>query len=62
MVSYNGILATSQTEQVQKNCRKGLILTSHIMPKSNFRAIINLKSSVYRELPLAPPDILSPTP
>jgi hypothetical protein len=34
------------------------LVPTHIMLESNFRDITNLKSSVSRELPLAPPDIL----
>jgi hypothetical protein len=58
MVSHRGMLTTSQTEQVHKNCLEDQISMPHIMAESNFRAITNLRSCVSRGLPLASPDML----
>lgn len=46
MVNDRSILTTSQIEQVWKKDHEGLIPAPHIMPEFNFRAIIDLKSSV----------------
>jgi hypothetical protein len=58
MVRHISILKTGNAKQVRKRCLKSLSPTSNIMPKTNFRAIPHLKSSVARQLPI-PPNIIS---